>query len=90
VLTLYAETTVLAQVSVDISKISCDQFNLYKVTDPRNIAIWLSGYFNGKRNNTVIDTQVFNQNYEKLRTYCVSNPSTPVMQAVETLFGVTR
>jgi hypothetical protein len=46
-----------AQVSVDVSKITCEQFILFKVTDPRYIAIWLSGYYNGKRDNTVIDTQ---------------------------------
>jgi hypothetical protein len=89
-LALYAGTTVHAQVSVDVAKISCNQFNLYKITDPRNIAIWLSGFYNSKRNNTVIDTQVFSENYEKLRSYCVSNPDTPVMQAAETLFGVRR
>ena len=79
-----------AQVSIDVSKISCDQFTLYKVTDPRNIAIWLSGYYNGKRDNTVIDTQVFNENYNKLRTYCSANPNATVMKAVETLFGPAK
>src|SRR5215468_4403489 len=54
-----------AQVSLDISKITCDQFTLFKVTDPRNIAIWISGYYNGKRNNTVIDTQQLNEYYDK-------------------------
>jgi acid stress chaperone HdeB len=33
-----------AQVTVDVAKITCDQFTLYKITDPQNIAIWLSGY----------------------------------------------
>ena len=30
---------VRAQVTVDVSKITCDQFNGYKVTNPKNIAI---------------------------------------------------
>jgi acid stress chaperone HdeB len=46
-----------AQVMLDISKVTCDQFAGYKITDPQNIAVWLSGYYNGKRGNTVIDTQ---------------------------------
>jgi acid stress chaperone HdeB len=76
-----------ATVTIDVAKISCDQFVGFKITDPRYIAIWLSGYYNGKRNNTVIDTQAFNEGYEKLRNYCVVNPTRTVMQAVETLFG---
>jgi len=86
-LALLSAATAQAQVTIDVSKISCDQFTLYRVTDPRNIAIWLSGYYNGKRDNTTIDTQVFNENYNKLRSYCSANPSVTVMKAVETLFG---
>ena len=84
---LLSPASTRAQVTIDVSKITCDQFNLYKVTDPRNIAIWLSGYYNGKRDNTVIDTQVFADNYDKLRTHCSRNPTRTVLQAVEILFG---
>jgi hypothetical protein len=37
-----------AQVTIDVAKITCDQFTLYKVTDPQNIAMWLSGYYHGR------------------------------------------
>ena len=33
-----------AQVTVDVSKITCEQFMGYVITDPNNIALWLSGY----------------------------------------------
>ncbi len=45
-----------AQVTIDVSKITCEQYILYSVADPKDIAMWLSGYYNAKRNNTVIDT----------------------------------
>ena len=79
---------VRAQVALDLSKVTCDQFVGYKITDPQNIAIWLSGYYNGKRGNTVIDTQGFDANTKKLRDYCFRNPTTPVMQATERLFDI--
>ena len=41
---LLSTASTRAQVTIDVSKITCDQFMLYKLTDPRNIAIWLSGY----------------------------------------------
>ena len=54
-----------AQVTVDVSKITCDQFTLYKITDPQNIAIWLSGYYHGQRNSTLIDTQQLAVNLDR-------------------------
>src|SRR5262245_63026093 len=37
-----------AQVTIDVSKITCDQWIGYKLTRPENIAMWLSGYYHGK------------------------------------------
>jgi len=76
-----------AQVTLDVSKITCDQFTGYKITNPQNIAIWLSGYYSGKRDSTLVETQTLVANAKKLRDYCVRNPQTPVMRAVETLFS---
>jgi len=55
---------VRAQVTLDLSKVTCEQYVGYKITDPQNISIWLSGYFNGKRGNTIVDTQGFNERQE--------------------------
>ena len=79
-----------AQVTLDVAKITCDQFTGYKITNPQNIAIWLSGYYNGKTGNTVLDTQALTANAQKLRDYCIRNPKIMVMQAVETLWGKSR
>jgi acid stress chaperone HdeB len=76
-----------AQVKLDVSKIACDQFVGYKITNPRNIALWLSGYYNGKHGNVVLDTQALTKNAKKLQDYCIRNPQVLVMQAVETLLG---
>ena len=80
--------TAQAQMTLDVSKITCDQFVGYKITNPRNIALWLSGYYNGKRGNTIIDTQELEENSQKLQDYCRLNPKMPVMQAVEAVFGL--
>lgn len=78
-------STAGAQTLLDVSKITCEQFLLYKITDPNNIAIWLSGYYNGKRGNTVLDVQALQDRLGKLKDYCRSNYSMTVMQAVENL-----
>ena len=79
-----------AQVTLDVSKITCDQFTGYKITNPQNIAIWLSGYHSGKRGNTIVDTQKLAADTRMLQDYCLRNPQVPVMQAVETLLGAGR
>jgi acid stress chaperone HdeB len=76
-----------AQVTLDVAKVTCEQFRSYKITRPENIAIWLSGYYHGKRGDTTLDTQSLIANARKVQTYCGRNPQTPVLQAVETLFG---
>jgi len=81
---------VRAQVTLDLSKVTCEQFVGYKITDPKNIAIWLSGYFNAKLGNTIIDTQDFKANTKKLQDYCFRNPATPVMQATEIVFNIKQ
>ena len=74
-----------AQVTLDLAKVTCDQWVAYKITDPRNIAVWLSGYHHGKQANTVVDTQGMMAKAQQLRDFCLTNPQTPVMQAAEKL-----
>ena len=76
-----------AQVTIDVSKITCEQFRGYAITDPNNIALWLSGYYNGQRGNTIVNVQVFKENLEKVKNYCITNPKVTVMQAVEAILG---
>ena len=81
---LLAATDARAQVTVDVSKITCDQFLGFSVADPRDIAIWLSGYYHGKQGNAVLEPQTLKQNAEKLKTACFekANAKLPVMQVI--------
>lgn len=76
-----------AQVTLDMSKVTCEQWAGYKITNPQNIALWLSGYQNGRRGNTVLDTQELNANVQKLRDFCIVNSQVLVMQAADKLFA---
>jgi acid stress chaperone HdeB len=79
-----------AQVTVDVAKITCEQYVLFTVADPHDIAMWLSGYFNSKRNNTVLDTQQFREHARKVMDYCQLNLKTPVMEAAEKVLGLSK
>jgi acid stress chaperone HdeB len=80
-----------AQVTVDMSKITCNQWVDREVGDPRDIAIWLSGFYHGKRGETTVDkVKLANEYTKEVRDYCLRNPQTLLMQAVETLIERTR
>ena len=81
--------TASAQVVVDVSKITCDQYVHSKITTPNLIAAWLSGYYNAKRNNKIIDLETLEDNVSKVTNYCYDekNFKVPIMKAVETVLG---
>ncbi|MBV9556646.1 MAG: hypothetical protein JO254_06170 [Pseudolabrys sp.] len=90
-LTAMTLTSAHAQVTVDVAKITCGQFLAYSIADPKDIALWLNGYYAGKRGGgTLLDTQALKGNYDQLRSYCLINQNTPIVQAVETLFSGSK
>jgi acid stress chaperone HdeB len=70
-----------AQVTLDLAKVTCDQWAGYKITNPQNIALWLSGYQHGRQGATQLDTQRLTADVDKLRSFCLTNPTVPVMDA---------
>jgi acid stress chaperone HdeB len=86
VLSLLALSTAQAQTTIDAAKITCKQFVLLQVASPEHIAIWLSGYYHGKRGNTSIDVEQLKAQAQKVRNYCIykDNGGT-LMEAVEKL-----
>jgi hypothetical protein len=82
-------TPAFGQVVVDVSKITCDQYVHSKITTPNLIAAWLSGYYNAKRNNKIIDLESLEDNVTKVKNYCYDekNFKVPIMKAVETVLG---
>jgi acid stress chaperone HdeB len=90
ILALFVAPTARAQVVIDVSKITCEQLISWSITDPRNIAYWISGYYNGKRDTTIIDPQIFKDHVDKVTDYCRGNRARTVMQAVEIVIGPAK
>jgi acid stress chaperone HdeB len=89
-LAIFVVSAAQAQVTIDVSKINCDQFLLNKVSNSRMIGVWLSGFYAGKRNMTVVDTQTLDRNAEKVSEYCGANRNMALMQAVEVTLGAGK
>jgi hypothetical protein len=75
-----------AQGTVDMKKFTCEQL-LKGTPNAIEAAIWLSGYYNGQRKNTVLDMNQFKQNAEAVVAECRKNPKKTVMQTVNTMLS---
>jgi acid stress chaperone HdeB len=87
VITLLSASMAHAQVTIDVSKVTCDQFAQSKMGEPRTRAIWLNGYYHGKNGSTTIDTQQSEAIFGELIDFCRTgeNGKVLVMQALERL-----
>jgi len=86
-LMIFAALPAKAQVTIDVSKITCKQFRGFEITNPNNIAIWLSGYYHGKKGITVLQVDKFKSITEKVSDVCILHPDAPVMQVVSEVLG---
>jgi hypothetical protein len=77
-----------AQVTVDITKITCRQYLTGNIVPTKTMAIWFSGYFSGKRGATMIEMEAVQPNAEKLELYCGLHQGEMVIKAIEDVFGV--
>jgi acid stress chaperone HdeB len=75
-----------AQVTVDISKITCNQFLFGKATDSRTLTIWLNGYHSGASGKTLIDPNAMGE--RALIEYCIANSEMSVLNAARNVLGV--
>jgi hypothetical protein len=51
---------------------------------------WLSGYFNGKRNNTVIDYRCFRKNKDVVEDYCRINLDLTLIDAATKVLALDK
>jgi acid stress chaperone HdeB len=90
-LMLLALSTAQAQTTIDVAKITCEQFVTAKVASAENIAIWLSGYYHGKRNSTIIDVEQLKEQPRKVETHCLyKDKGGTLMEAVEKLLSTSE
>jgi hypothetical protein len=89
VLVLAAASPTRGQITIDAARITCDQFVHGKVGPTRSVGLWLSGFYNGRRDNRTLDLKAFEANLAKVERFCFEqkNFDVPVMQAIEQMMG---
>ena len=81
-----------AQMTVDVAKITCRQYLFDRNVSPRApmVANWLSGYFNGQKNNTVVGLGAMARNKDKVEDYCRLNQDVTLIEAAKTALGLPK
>jgi hypothetical protein len=75
-----------AQTTVDVTKITCEQFISLAVASPDNIAMWLNGYYHGVQHKTIVDVQQLKSQAQDMMSYCLysgKGGTVTAMQAAE-------
>jgi acid stress chaperone HdeB len=89
-MTLLTACPAHAQLTVDMSKVTCKQFVTYEITDARSLSIWLSGYFNAQQKNTVVDVNKFRNRSNALKDFCLTHQDVGLMEAAKTVVGAKK
>lgn len=76
-----------AEITIDISKITCKEFLLTTILSPDNIAYWINGYYQGKRGNTVLTVAGLQDYITKVENFCISHREMTVMNAAQTILN---
>jgi acid stress chaperone HdeB len=75
-----------AQVTIDITKITCNQFLGSAITDPHTLGVWPNGYVNGERGKKIIDPLF--PGHISLGHYCQSHMDALLLDAARNAFSV--
>ena len=76
-------TTVLAQVNVDMARISCAEYLAMSATDSAIFSAWMSGWFNQKKGYVFVDLNAYARNVASVKSWCTTNPAQTVMAGLE-------
>ena len=76
-------TPVRAQLVVDMSLISCDQF-LKSPQERRDVlSAWMGGYYSAMKNLATIDARYVVRNSKKIANYCRTARNETLMSAIQ-------
>ena len=69
-----------------MARLGCAELTKLGFQDFAGLTMWLSGYYNARHGNTIIDIETLAAQKRGLQDYCLRNLKVPVMQAIDTLF----
>ena len=75
----------VAQISVDMNRITCGGWLGYSPENRDFVRFWMSGYYNAAANSNVLNYDRFQGNSAKIAAYCKKNRSKTLPTAIKNL-----
>jgi hypothetical protein len=79
-----------AQETIDVAKITCDQFLSGQPFDSTTVSIWLGGYYHGERHDTVANLNAYKKGSLDMMDYCVLHNDMSLMEAFQNVLGAKK
>ena len=73
----------MAQITVDMNRITCGQYLKYNKDDRDFVRFFMSGYYNAAANSNVLNYERFQKNSAKIAVYCKKNRSKTLPTAIK-------
>src|SRR6201987_3044820 len=81
--------TMQGQVTVDVIKITCQQIVMGALPwTQRDVVLWLSGYYHGKRNSAIVEPETNTKDEEKVIQDGVQHRDTAFLENVDNVRGL--
>lgn len=72
-----------AQLTVDMSRITCAQYLAMSPAESEDFSAWMSGWFNQKTGYVFVDLNAYARNVQNVKSWCASNPAETVMVGLQ-------
>jgi hypothetical protein len=72
-----------AQVSIDMSRVTCAQYLAMPPAQAADFSAWMSGWFNQKNGYVFVDLNAYARNVANVKSWCASNPAQTVMAGLQ-------
>ena len=73
----------IAQINVDMNRITCGGWLGYSPEERDFVRFWMSGYYNAAANSNVLNYNRFQRNSTKITAYCKKNKSKTLPTAIK-------
>jgi hypothetical protein len=72
-----------AQVTIDMSRVTCAQYLALPPAQSADFSAWMSGWFNQKNGYVFVDLNAYARNVANVKSWCASNPAETVMAGLQ-------
>ena len=72
-----------AQVTVDMSRVTCAQYLAMAPAQSADFSAWMSGWFNQKNGYVFVDLNAYARNVANVKAWCATNPAQTVMAGLQ-------